>query len=299
VDEQPARRIDVHQHLWPAALVEALRARTDPPMLRGWTLHTAFEPPYEVRAADHDVAARAALDPGTDVLVSLSTPLGVEALPAGDAASLLEAWHSGAAALPEPFRAWAATSDRDPDLDALKGWLTGGFVGLQVSASVLRTPHGLERAGDVLRLCEVLGSPVLVHPGPSDATQGVPAWWAAVVDYPAQLQAAWWLWHARGRAMFPELRICFVAGGGLAAVHHERFAARGGGRYVVDPATFVDTSSYGRQGIDALSRVLGIDVIVLGSDRPYAEPADAELGDAAHHAICVTNPRQFLEGGTR
>jgi hypothetical protein len=60
----------------------------------------------------------------------------------------------------------------------------------------------------------------------------------------------------------------------------------------------VDTSSYGRQGIDALTRVLGIDVIVLGSDRPYAAPADVELGDAAQHAICVTNPRHFLGGGT-
>ena len=58
-------------------------------------------------------------------------------------------------------------------------------------------------------------------------------------------------------------------------------------------ATYVDTSSYGRQGIDALTRVLGIDVIVLGSDRPYAEPADAQLGDAARHAISVTNPRRL------
>ena len=81
-------------------------------------------------------------------------------------------------------------------------------------------------------------------------------------------------------------------------MHHERFAARGGGRYVVDPDTFVDTSSYGRQGIDALTRVLGIDVVVLGSDRPYAEPADDQLGDAGHHAISVVNPNRLLEGGT-
>ena len=70
---------------------------------------------------------------------------------------------------------------------------------------------------------------------------------------------------------------------------------------MVDRNVFVDTSSYRRQGIDALSRALGIDVIVLGSDRPYAEPPDTDpafAGDAAAHAICVANPRRLLEGGT-
>jgi predicted TIM-barrel fold metal-dependent hydrolase len=207
---------------------------------------------------------------------------------------LLDGWHAGVATLPEGFRGWAATTDTDPDLDALKGRLTGGFVGLQVSAPALRTPRSLETLGNVLRLCESLGSPVLVHPGPVPPTPDVPEWWPAVVDYPAQLQAAWWSWHAAGRAMFPDLRICFVAGAGLAPVHHERLTARGGGRYVVDAETYVDTSSYGRQGIDALTRVLGIDVIVLGSDRPYAEPADPHLGDAGRHAIWVANPRRLL-----
>ncbi len=295
----PTRRVDVHQHLWPPHLVDALRRRATPPMLRGWTLHTAAEAPYEVRPADHDPAARATLDPGTDVLLSLSTPLGIEALPPDEAAPLLEAWHAGVGALPDSFGAWAAACETAPDLDGLKGLLTSGFVGVQISALALRTPHSIADVGDVLRLCESLGSPVLVHPGPASPSAGVPSWWPAVVDYPAQLQAAWWSWHGAGRAMFPDLRICFVAGGGLAPVHHERFAARGGGRYVVDPATYVDTSSYGRQGIDALTRVLGIDVIVLGSDRPYAVPADAELGEAARRAICVSNPRHLLEGGNR
>jgi predicted TIM-barrel fold metal-dependent hydrolase len=290
----PLRPIDVHQHLWPAALIEALRGRSEPPLLRGWTLHTSAEPPYEVRAGDHDPVARAALDPDTEVLVSLSTPIGIEALAPDEAAPLLDAWHTGVATLPDGFAGWAATTDVDPDLDALKGRLTGGFVGLQVSALSLRTPHALESIGAVLRLCESLGSPVLVHPGPVSPTPDLPDWWPAVVDYPAQLQAAWWSWHAAGREMFPDLRICFVAGAGLAPVHHERLTARGGGRYVVDAETYVDTSSYGRQGIDALTRVLGIDVIVLGSDRPYAEPADAHLGDAGRQAICVTNPRRLL-----
>ena len=35
--------IDVHQHLWPDELVDRLRARSRPPYLRGWTLHTTAD----------------------------------------------------------------------------------------------------------------------------------------------------------------------------------------------------------------------------------------------------------------
>lgn len=93
-----------------------------------------------------------------------------------------------------------------------------------------------------------------------------------------------------------DLRICFAAGAGLAPVHHERFTARGGGQLHIDPLTFVDTSSYSRQGLDSLIRVIGVDQLVLGSDRPYAEPTDPNLGDAATAAIRATNPRRLLEG---
>jgi hypothetical protein len=289
--------IDVHQHLWPAAFIEALRARSVPPMLRGWTLHTGGEPPFEVSAQDHDPERRAARESGrAAVLVSLSTPLGIEALPPDEAAPLLEAWHSGAGTLPRPFRSWASVSEQGPDLDGLTDLLKNDFVGLQVSAGTMLDPPALERIAPVLRRCEELDRPVLVHPGPVGAVAGTPAWWPAVVQYPAQLQAAWWAWKVAGRSLLPDLRICFVAGAGLAPLQHERFSARGGGRSVVDPNVFIDTSSYGRQGIDNLSRALGIDPIVLGSDRPYAEPIDPQLGEAALRAITVTNPHRLLEG---
>ena len=293
--------IDVHQHLWPAALVEALRRRSAPPLLRGWTLHTAGEAPYDVDPGAHDPAARAALDAGTDhVLVSLSAPLGIEALAPDEAQPLLDAWHAGAAGLPAPFGAWASVTDTEPDLDGLKGLLTGEFVGLQLPATAFADPRAVERAAPVLDLCAALDRPVLVHPGPDLAGPDRPAWWPAVVGYVAQLQAAWWAWHAVGRSLVPNLRLCFAAGAGLAPVHHERFAARGGGRFVVDRSVFVDTSSYRRQGVDALTRALGVDAVVLGSDRPYAEPADilTDLGRAAAHALATTNPRRLLEGGS-
>ena len=295
-------RVDVHQHLWPPALVDALRARSRPPMLRGWTLHTNAEPPFDVVASDHDADARAALEPDSSrALVSLSAPLGIEYLPAGEARPLLDAWHRGALQLPAPFGAWAAVSAGDPDVEGLTDLLEAGFVGLQVPAGVLGSPAAIEAAAPLLRWCEQRQWPVLVHPGPVAAghTRGVPPWWPALVDYVAQLHAAWWAWHSVGRCLLPELRLCFVAGAGLAPAHHERFAARSGNRFVVDPNAFVDTSSHGRQAVDALVRALGIDNIVLGSDRPYAEPADPHLGDAAAHAVDVVNPSRLLEGAAR
>jgi hypothetical protein len=79
-------------------------------------------------------------------------------------------------------------------------------------------------------------------------------------------------------------------------VHHERFRSRGGQSLPVDPNTFVDTSSYSRQGVDALTRALGVDPIVVGSDRPYGAPYHTDLGDAARLAFRHTNPHRLLTG---
>ena len=47
----PLGTVDVHQHLWPDELVDRLRARSRAPYLRGWTLYTDGEPPYDVDAS--------------------------------------------------------------------------------------------------------------------------------------------------------------------------------------------------------------------------------------------------------
>ena len=290
--------IDLHQHLWPEPLLELLRRRTTAPYLRGWSLHTDGEPPYEVRAEDHDVVRRIALDAaaGTGLAcVSLSAPLGLESLPRDEAGAALDAWHLGAAALPDHFAAWASVPVVEPDLDELTRLLDGPFVGVQVAATQVTTPAGWEALGQVLRVAEQLGKPVFVHPGPTAVAEGGPGWWAPVVGYVGQLHAAWWAWHAAGgRGQFPALRLVFAAGAGLAPLHHERLSARGGAPGTVDPDVFVDTSSYGAQGVDALIRVLGIDTVVLGSDRPYADPLPALFGEAATRAIRIDNPRRVL-----
>jgi len=290
--------IDLHQHLWPEPLLELLRSRTRAPYLRGWQLVTAGEPAYEIRPRDHEVGRRIEQDRDAGIglaCVSLSAPLGIESLPRDEAGVLLDAWHEGALELPGHFAAWASTTTEEPDLVGLAERLSGPFVGLQLPATALGSPAGWHTAGEVIRVAELADKPVFVHPGPVPPMVGVPSWWAPVVGYVAQLQAAWWAWHAfGGRSQFPRLRLVFAAGAGLAPVHHERLTARGGQFGPVDADVFVDTSSYAAQGLDALVRVLGIDALVLGSDRPYAEPLASLLGEAATEAVRVANPRRAL-----
>jgi hypothetical protein len=299
--EAPA--VDVHQHLWPDELVDRLRARSRPPYLRGWTLHTEGEPTYDVDPAGHDVAARVAADREAGVgsaCVSLSAPLGIEGLPRPEARLLIDAWHRGVRELPDHFRAWASVPSDDVDVSSLRAILgEDRFVGVQLPATDLLTPFAWERAARVLLAAELAGKPVFVHPGPEPRrvlAGQLPEWWAPVVGYAAQMQAAWWGWHSfSGRTLFPRLKLLFGAGAGLAPLHLERHAMRGGGRVVVDPNAFVDTSCTGARSLEALVRVLGIDALTLGSDRPYGAPLAEFLGDAATHAVRVTNPTRLLE----
>jgi predicted TIM-barrel fold metal-dependent hydrolase len=299
----PNPAIDVHQHLWTEEFVERLRARTQVPYLRGWTLFTAGEPPYEIDPGAHDVTRRIAADRESEVgtaCLSLSSPLGIEDLPRPQAALLIDAWHRGVRDLPDHFRAWASVPSTEPDVAALHTLLADDrFVGLQLPATALATPAAWERAGALLVAAEVAGKPVLVHPGAEahrPQQSPVPGWWHPTVGYVAQMAAAWWAWQALpGRGLFPHLKIVFAAAAGLAPLHQERQVMRGGTDRPVDPRVFVDTSGYGPRALDALTRVLGIDALVLGSDRPYAEPISELLGDAATLALRVRNPQRLLE----
>jgi hypothetical protein len=291
--------VDLHQHVWPEPFLAALRARTTAPRLDGWVLHLPGERPYAIDPEHHDAAARSEQsgDDGDElVLVSPSAALGLDRLPPAEAEELAAAWLEGALALPAPFRAWAMAATTEPDPDALERALEAGAVGLELPADLLAAPGGLDRLAPLLDVLNAARRPLLVHPGPAGAQDapGRPAWWAPVVPYVAQLHAAWWAWAQDGRARHPDLSVCFVALAGLGPLHGERMRARGGPSRPVDPLTFVETSSYGTQAVDAVVRVLGIDVVCHGSDRPYAAPSHPSLGDAAVHAFRTVNPGRLL-----
>ena len=213
---------------------------------------------------------------------------------------MLDAYHEGVRATGSRLGWWASLPREavlgDPSTAErrLSGLLGDGASGLQVPATWLEEPEGVLALRPLLsrhsrRLTGRCRPP---RPGPGRGRRdGHPEWWAPVVDYSAQMAAAWWSWHAVGRAGLPTLRICFAAGAGLAPVHQERLRARGGQVAPVDPRTFVDLSGYGPQAFDALLRVLGIDVLDLGERPPVRRGAHRSRTDAAaHHAIRSHQP---------
>ena len=302
----PVPRCDLHQHLWPDALIRALAQRVAPPRLHhgaaGWTLELPGEPPCPVDLADHDPVARAfeAERDGVDLVgIALSVPLGIELLPAAEAQPLLDAFHDGLAELGDPFRFWAATALTAPGAGALEIdlLLDRGAIGATVPAGALASEVGLVRLSALLDRLQARDVPLFVHPGPApSAHRGAPSWWPAMTAYVADMHAAWHAWAAWGRASHPRLRVLFAMLAGGAPLHAERLAVRGGPAGAVhDELTFFDVSSYGPRTVDAMLRAVGADRLVYGSDRPVAEPPLlAALGPSVAHALTEANPERLL-----
>src|SRR3954468_3518101 len=287
--------VDLHQHLVPEPLVAALRRRSAPPRVvtggRGLRLELAGEPPTAFDPADHDPGARAAEAEreGIDrIVVSLSTALGIEALPAAEARPLVDAFNEGILELGGPFELWGAALTAG-DVDAL---LDAGARGITLPALAL--VEG--RAEALLDRLEARDAPLFVHPGPATCGADAPSWWPAMTDYVAQMSAAWHAWAAFGRARHPRLRVVFAMLAGLAPLHAERLAPRGGAPGAIhDPLVWFDSSSYGARTLDSMLRLVGVDRLVHGSDRPVIAAAEpGSFGDAVEYALTTVNPQRAL-----
>ncbi|MDP2711595.1 MAG: amidohydrolase family protein [Solirubrobacteraceae bacterium] len=306
-------RTDVHQHLWPEALLAALSRRDTPPLIRRSGVRLIVRLPGEPDCAldlrDHDPSLRRAQlerDEVQRALVCLSSPLGIEALPREEAEPLLHAYNSGVLELGGPFDAWGAVALQSPDPDDVDAVLDAGAIGVCLPAGALSSPSGLRRCAAILSRLERRGAPLFVHPGPgpssaplerTGADPETPAWWPAMTRYVADMNAAWHAFAAVGRARHPQLRVVFAMLAGGAPLHLERLASRGGPtEAIADTRVFYDTSSYGVRTIDALVRCVGIDQLVYGSDRPVvdAQPL-APLGEAAAAAMAGANVARLLE----
>jgi predicted TIM-barrel fold metal-dependent hydrolase len=304
-------RVDIHQHLWPERLIDELSRRDRPPFIRRagarWKLRLDGEPEYlfELSQHDADLRARQLAQEGIDrAVISLSTPLGIEGLPADEAEPLLESYHAGVLELGEPFAAWASTRLRSPDPGRVDEALDRGLVGLALPAGAVGTREGLARCRGLLARLEARDAPLFVHPGPDpleirlggDEPSADPSWWPAMTAYVAQMNAAWHAFAAWGRLSHPHLQVVFAMLAGGAPLHVERSIARGGpGAATSDRGLFYDTSSYGQRGLDAIVRVVGIDQLVYGSDRPVIDPpSPGLLGAAAAEAMLRTNPARVL-----
>lgn len=276
--------IDVHQHLWPPQLVEVLRRRREPPRLDGTVLELG-EGRFPIDLGAHDIEQRLALldrDGVDTAIVSLQPTLELEAAP-----ELVDAYHEGIAQLVAAsggrLRAFAA----DACLE--------GFAGVCVPAS--RLTAGLGALPDELRKA---GQVLFVHPGPPrPPPPGAPPWWTAVVDYTAQMQAAYVAWLAEGAGVHPKLPVVFaiLAGGGPVQV--ERLRVRGGLLGALPASMYLETSSFGRKALELCLATHGRAQVLYGSDSPLVDPratlrALAELGDAVADAVRVENPTRLF-----
>ena len=279
---------DVHQHLWPEAFIAELARRSEPPCLDGRTLRLPGELDSEVDLDSHDLAVRLSLldRHGIDVAV-VSIPPGYVSDPEDE---LARAYHNGilelVAASGGRIQALAAASCRE------------GFAGACVSAQSLVA--GLDLLLDELSQA---GQILFVHPGPPrDVPGDAPAWWSAVVDYTAQMQAAYAAWLARDAARFPELPVIFAILAGGAPVQIERLRSRGfDDRSAMHPNVYFDTSSYGRRALELCLATFGVTQLVHGSDVPVidARPtldAVRGFGEAVERIVMRENPSRLLRG---
>ena len=282
-------RYDVHQHLWPESFISALSRRGERPRLRGRSLELADEGDFEIDLGDHRLETRLAVleRDGIDVaVVSLQPTLGADDVP-----ELVEAYHVGIRELV------SASGGRLLALAA--GECLDGFAGVSISARAL--VEDADRLPPLLRELEVRNRFLFVHPGPGHKRAGAPPWWTSVVDYTAEMQAAYAAWLAHGAEAYPALRVVFAILAGGAPFQLERLRSRGvDARAALYPNVYFDTASYGRRALELCLATYGVRQLVYGSDVPVIDSrptlrALAEFGDAVSETVRRENPSLLLE----
>lgn len=275
---------DVHQHLWPPPLIEALRNRDTPPRLRGDVVELPSGA-WRVDLAAHDPETRLALldEHGVDVAV-VSCPPTLEL-----DERLLDAYHDGITEVVGASKGRFLAFSSDAVLD--------GFAGVCVAAPTL---IDLVRAEPLLTELERRRGLLFVHPGPDAIVAGLPDWWPAVVGYTAQMQAAYAAWVTSGATRWPELRVVFAILAGGAPMQLERLASRGvDTRAILHENVFLDTASYGERALSLALATYGVGQLVYGSDTPVIDcggtlRAVRGFGQAVADSVCSATPTRLM-----
>lgn len=273
------------------------------------------EPACPIDAAAHDADARIRMLDREEIdlaVVSISTPVGSEALPADEAAPLVDAYNDGVRELVDGshgrLRAFAAAVLDAPEDAArdLEDRLDQGFVGLSIASDALATPAAVDRVAPLLGLLERRGRPLFVHPGPAPwtapdpAPQGLPGWWTSLGRYPEQSLRAFYTWRAVGADRYPALRVVFAIMGGGAPFLEERWSTFAGGSREIDRNVYLDTASSRRLAVELALATYGAEQVVYGTDVPVIDPdgvrtAVRSLGDGAAGLVYSDNPMRLLD----
>ena len=285
------------------------------------SLELGWEPDCQIDLRNHDPQRRIAELDRMEIdsaVISISTPVGCEALPAEQATPLVDAYNTGIEQLAGEsggrLQAMAAVvvDDIEGSLGSVSELLDRGFAGVTVPSETLATPESVERASPLLNLVESRNSPLLVHPGPAPWTPqepapgSLPGWWTSVGQYPSWSQRAFFTWRAVGRRLHPQLRTVWAILAGGAPVLEHRWRVFSGEQGSIDPNLFLDTASAGREALELTLSTYGAEQVVYGSDHPVIawEPtrrAVEALGLGAVDLMLEQNPARVLDpnGGTR
>jgi 6-methylsalicylate decarboxylase len=249
---------------------------------------------------------------GVDVaVVSISTPVGVEALPEAEARPLLDAYHRGIGAIAERsggrLQAFAAAclDAADAGADDVARLLDDGFAGLSLPSEALASPAGFDRCAPLLETLERAGRPLFVHPGPAPWTRPdpadarLPAWWTPLAQYPSWSLRAFATWRALGSAAYPRLRVVFAIMAGGAPFLEGRWRTFTGLAGGIDQNVFLDTASCQRLDLELALAAYGAEQVVLGTDVPVIDPAPLmrtleALGPFVGRAVAERNPERVL-----
>jgi 6-methylsalicylate decarboxylase len=279
--------VDIHQHFLPEEFLAALAARTRPPRLHDGHLDLGDQGRWPVDVAGHTLERRLALLDGMEIeraVISLQPSLGADWRDDGEGEELAAAWERGILELAR------ASGGRIVPLAARAP--ADGFAGVCVEAPALLD---LDRLAPLLDALGQTGGFLFVHPGNAHMPAGAPAWWAAVVDYTAQMQAAYAAWFAAGAARWPDLDVVFAILAGGAPIQLERMVSRGvTAREAMLPHVWFDTASYGKRALELTMSTFGVERMLFGSDAPVVDPAGAlvtvrSFGEAVTNALVSEN----------
>lgn len=319
--------IDVHSHVAvPAAQELASRTRTlrDEPMDFFVSAATRARPHKPLRAlVDPELRLEQMAAWGVDIQVISPSPShfcywATPEIGARIAELVNDGMVDFAASVPDRFVPFGTLPLQDPAVaaDELDRALARGIRGFEIGTDVAGMP--LSRAGldDLFAKLAASDVLVLVHPnGYPEAAVLSHYYLVNIVGNPlATTVAAYYLILDGVLERLPNLRLCFVHGGGYAGSYPGRLAhafrarddVRAGGSKA-DPATTLarclfDTVVHDPLQLEFLVRRFGASRLLLGSDYPFdmgqADPvafvADARLSSKERNAILGANAADVL-----
>jgi hypothetical protein len=271
---------DVHQHLWPESLVEALAERAAANGITIVRVYGSTEHPSVTGSAFDDPADKRHATDGAPLRHSGSTCSTTRKPSLRGRITRVRAPRSaerGRLLAPR----WAVSRRVSPARSSPRTtWPT----------STASPPARRPPAARALRLFIRVRS----------AACGAPARWASTIDYTAQMQRAYGRWLAHGVERWPDLRTCSRSSPEVRRSSSSAAQARGFDiTNALHPTIFLDTSSYGRRALEFCLATFGARQIVFGSDAPVIDSTITlahvrSFGQAAVQALCHDNPTILL-----